>query len=74
MADPSYCDGQPRINGTRITVAAILTYLAGGMSVERIVTEFPKLNNEKIYQAIAFAAANFQVRYLPLRRYIPVAA
>ena len=68
VADPSYCDGQPRIVGTRITVAAILTYLAGGLSVENIVEEFPKLTKEKVYQAVAFAATNFRDRYIPLKR------
>lgn len=74
VADPAYCDGQPRIEGTRITVAAILTYLAGGMTVENIVAEFPKLSKEKVNQAIAFAAANFRDSYLPLKRVKTAAA
>jgi uncharacterized protein (DUF433 family) len=43
VADADHCDGQPRIEGTRITVGAILAYLAGGLSVERIVSEYPNL-------------------------------
>jgi uncharacterized protein (DUF433 family) len=68
VADQDYCDGQPRIVGTRITVAAILSYLAGGMSVEKIVEEFPKLKPEHVYESLKFAAANFGDKYIPLAR------
>lgn len=67
VADPDFCDGQPRIEGTRITVGAILSYLAGGMNVAQIVEAYPKLSSEDIYEAIAFAAAHFKDRYLPLK-------
>lgn len=67
VADPEYCDGQPRIEGTRITVGAILSYLAGGMHVEDIVEAYPKLSSSDVYEAIAFAAAHFRDRYLPLK-------
>ena len=58
VADPDYCDGQPRLEGTRITVAAILSYLAGGMNVDEIVAAYPKLSHTDVYEAIAFAAAH----------------
>ncbi|TNE48127.1 MAG: DUF433 domain-containing protein [Bacteroidetes bacterium] len=67
IADPEHCDGQPRIAGTRITVAAILSYLAGGMTVEQIAAEYPVLSTKDVYEALAFAAAQFQDRFLPLR-------
>lgn len=67
VADPAFCDGQPRIEDTRITVVAILSYLAGGMSVEQIAEAYPKLSQEDVYEAIAFAAAQFKDRYLPLK-------
>lgn len=73
VADPDYCDGQPRLEGTRITVAAVLSYLAGGMNVDEIVAAYPKLSNTDVYEAIAFAAAHFKDRYLPLKL-TPVAA
>ena len=67
VANPQYCDGQPRIQGTRITVAAVLSYIAGGMSVDQIAEEYPKLTSEDIYEALAFAAAHFNDRFIPLR-------
>jgi len=59
LAYPEYCDGQPRIEGTRITVGAILSYLAGGMNVEQIIEAYPKLSSGDVYEAIAFAAGAF---------------
>ena len=56
VADPEYCDGQPRIEGTRITVGAILSYLAGGMNVEQIVEAYPKLSSEDVYEVVGFGA------------------
>ena len=69
VADIEYCDGQPRIKNTRITVTALLSYIAGGMSVDELLIEFPTLNREAILQSLAFASAELQVRYLPLKRY-----
>lgn len=49
--------GQPCIRGTRISVQDILEYLAGGMTSEQIVSDFPELQNEDILACLAFAAA-----------------
>jgi len=35
--------GKPCVRGTRITVGDILGYLAGGMSEEQLLKEFPQL-------------------------------
>jgi uncharacterized protein (DUF433 family) len=40
--NPEVCTGKPHIHGTRITVTAILAYLAGGMSMETMLDEFKK--------------------------------
>jgi len=48
--------GKPVIRGTRIAVSDILEYLAGGMSQEEILTDFPDLALEDIRAALAFAA------------------
>jgi phosphatidylinositol alpha 1,6-mannosyltransferase len=48
--------GKPLIRGTRITVADILEYLAGGMSHEEILADFPSLEEADIRAALAFAA------------------
>lgn len=66
---PEICTGKPHIHGTRITITAILAYLAGGMTVETMLEEFPRLSREAIYQALAFAAHNMQDdQFIPLAK------
>ncbi|MBA4157448.1 MAG: DUF433 domain-containing protein [Gemmatimonadetes bacterium] len=54
--DPEVRSGKPAIRGTRITVADILEYLAGGMSQEEILADFPDLEEADIRAVLAFAA------------------
>jgi uncharacterized protein (DUF433 family) len=54
--DPSVRSGKPCIRGTRITVYDILDYLAGGMSEQQILTDFPELTVDDIRASLAFAA------------------
>ena len=56
VINPEIRSGKPIIKGTRITVTDILEYLAGGMSVEEILLDFPDLNLEDIRAVLAFAA------------------
>ena len=49
--------GKPCIKGTRITVYDVLEYLAGGMSEDEILRDFPDLTREDIRASLAFAAA-----------------
>lgn len=56
IIDPDIRSGKPCIKGTRITVYDILEYLAGGMSEEEILEDFPDLSREDIRAALAFAA------------------
>lgn len=64
--DPEVCTGKPHIVGTRITVSAILAHLAGGMSVETMMAEFPRLTKDGIFQALAFASNQLQDQYFPI--------
>ena len=54
--DPEIRSGKPVIRGTRITVRDILEYMAGGMTSEEIVEDFPQLSPEDIRAVLAFAA------------------
>jgi len=53
---PGVRSGKPCIAGTRITVYDILEYLAGGMSEDQILADFPSLHREHIRAALMFAA------------------
>ena len=54
--NPEVRSGKPVICGTRITVSDILEYMAGGMSEEEILEDFPDLTHEDILATLAFAA------------------
>jgi uncharacterized protein (DUF433 family) len=48
--------GKPCIRGLRITVYDVLDYLAGGMTHEQILGDFPDLTEEDIRACLAYAA------------------
>ncbi|HMO64734.1 MAG TPA: DUF433 domain-containing protein [Verrucomicrobiota bacterium] len=54
--EPGKRSGQPCIRGMRITVRDVLEYLAGGMTVEEVLVDFPYLTREDILACLAFAA------------------
>jgi uncharacterized protein (DUF433 family) len=54
--DPGNRSGKPCIRGLRITVYDVLDYLAGGMSHEEILGDFPDLTETDIRACLAFAA------------------
>jgi uncharacterized protein (DUF433 family) len=55
--EPGKRSGQPCIRGLRITVYDVLEYLAGGMSVEEVLQDFPDLTMGDIRACFAFAAS-----------------
>jgi len=55
--DPEIRSGKPTVKGTRVTVYDILEYLAGGMTEDQILDDFPSLEREDIRASLAFAAA-----------------
>jgi uncharacterized protein (DUF433 family) len=48
--------GQPCIRGMRITVYDVLSYLAGGMTEDEVLSDFPELTHGDILACLAFAA------------------
>jgi uncharacterized protein (DUF433 family) len=48
--------GKPCIRGMRITAYDVLEYLAGGMTPDQIVADFPELTHDDIRAVLAFAA------------------
>ena len=54
--EPGKRSGKPCIRGTRMSVTDVLEYLAGGMTDEEILAEFPDLTAEDIRACLAFAA------------------
>ena len=54
--DPNICLGQPTLRGMRITVSVVLKMLAGGKSVQDVLTAYPELEPEDVRQAMMYAA------------------
>ena len=54
--DPHIRSGKPCVRGTRITVADVLDYLGGGMTMAEVLEDFPDLTAEDIQACLSFAA------------------
>ena len=54
--EPGKRGGKPCIRGMRITVNDILGWLAAGMSVEDILTDYDELKETDIHAALSYAA------------------
>jgi uncharacterized protein (DUF433 family) len=54
--EPGKRGGKPCIRGMRVTVSDVLEYLAGGMTEDEILRDFPYLTREDIRACLAFAA------------------
>lgn len=54
--NPKILGGKPITAGTRMSVEIILESLAGGMSIEEMLSEYPFLKKKHIQAAIDYAA------------------
>ena len=54
--NPDVMVGKPTIRGLRITVEQILKALAGGVTVEELLEDYPELEKEDIYASILYAS------------------
>jgi uncharacterized protein (DUF433 family) len=54
--NPNIRFGRPCIRSMRISVADVLGWLASGMSVSDIISDYPELTVEDINAALAYAA------------------
>jgi uncharacterized protein (DUF433 family) len=55
-SNPNVMAGKPVVAGTRITVELILERLGAGESVEQLLESYPRLSQQDVLDAIAFAA------------------
>ncbi len=55
--EPGMRSGQPCVRGMRITVRDVLEYLAGGMTVDALLADFPELTAEDVRACLAYAAS-----------------
>jgi uncharacterized protein (DUF433 family) len=62
--DPNVCFGKPCIKGTRVWVSLILDLLAGGMSIEEVLAEYPQLQEADVSASMAYGAEMSRERYV----------
>jgi len=71
VSNPGVMMGKPVIAGTRITVELILEKLAAGETVEQVLEAHPRLNEEAVRAALAFAVTPFAPMWSTLLRRLP---
>ncbi|MDP1912180.1 DUF433 domain-containing protein [Brevundimonas sp.] len=54
--DTAICHGKPCVRGLRYPVESVLEWLAGGMTMEDILADYPDLEREDILAVLDFAA------------------
>lgn len=54
--EPGKRSGKPCIRGLRITVYDVLSYLAAGMTIDEILSDFPMLTKTDILACLGYAA------------------
>ena len=64
--DPAVCFGKPCIRGTRIWVSLLLDFLASGMTIDEVLSEYPHLHRDDVLAAIAYGAEASRERIVDL--------
>ncbi len=64
--DPHQMGGVPCVRGLRIPVATVLRMLAGGMSEQEILSDYPDLEADDLRECLRFAAVSVMERQIPL--------
>jgi uncharacterized protein (DUF433 family) len=63
---PDVCGGEPTIRGMRITASHVLEVLAGGMTSEQVLQDFPYLEKADIDACLEYAARHVAHREIVL--------
>ncbi|MFH2044608.1 MAG: DUF433 domain-containing protein [Pseudomonadota bacterium] len=64
--DPQVMNGQPCLRNLRLTVRRVVEAVALYPDWKDLHAEYPELEKEDIYQALAFAARNLDSQIIPL--------
>jgi len=55
---PDLCNGEPTIRGMRVTVKAIVEYIAAGETKESLLKAYPHLSDNDINAAVEYASGH----------------
>ena len=64
--NPKIAHGQACVKGTRVPVHQIVHMLAGGDTIEALLTDYPNLKREDILACLDYAAALAEEQVSPL--------
>ena len=64
--NPAVMGGKPCIRGMRVTVGMIVGQIGAGITIEKLLSDYPYLEHEDIMQALQYAAALSQWREVAL--------
>ena len=64
--DPNVMGGKACIRGLRVTVGTVVGLLAAGRTVAEILKAYPYLEEQDIYEALAYAAWRAEEVEVPL--------
>ena len=64
--DPAQMGGVLCVRHLRIPLATVLRLLAGGLTEQESLSEYPDLQTEDIRECLSFAAASAMERELPI--------
>ena len=65
--NPEVCHGKPTIRNTRYMVDSMLEHLAGGDTIEDLLSGFPDLEREDILACLAYASASMKLRDIEVK-------
>ncbi len=60
--NPEVCKGKPTIRNMRFTVAQMLELIAGGMTAEEIVEDYPYIEKEDVQACLTYASRAVNAR------------
>jgi uncharacterized protein (DUF433 family) len=60
---PDICNGQPIIEGTRITVQTVLEFLSAGDSIDDLLAVYPTLTRDDVLACLAYSARLMKHHY-----------
>jgi uncharacterized protein (DUF433 family) len=55
-SDMAICHGQPTVRGLRYPVGNLLQLFASGMSIDKVLTDYPDLEPDDLRAALEFGA------------------
>jgi uncharacterized protein (DUF433 family) len=64
--EPGVMGGKACIRGMRVTVGMIVGQIGSGRSIEELLSEYPYLEREDIFQALRYAAWRAEEREIVL--------